>query len=477
MYLAHIAIDSRNSAQRQQTCTEHSRSTAALAKAALSSVGLSSAGELAGLLHDCGKFTDDFDTYLQKACRGEKPAKGSVIHTFAGAAYLLQKFHSLGGALSPADLASEVIAASISSHHGLIDLWDEKHRNGFDHRLKHQPAYDKQAIEAFHAECASEAEVTQLYRQAEQEILAFYMQKIATCVTSSAEGFFALSLLARLITSAVVDADRTDTRCFMGGLPCPPDELFCWDACAERVDACIAEFPKATAIQRARGTFSDNCAAAAQMQPGLFRLDLPTGGGKTLAALRFAVHHAKKHQMRRIFYVAPLLSIIEQNAAVIRDTVGNTVPVLEHHSNILRDRMSAEEAEQTELLQENWAAPMIVTTLVQLLETLFSGKMASVRRFHCLCNNVIIIDEVQSLPPKMLSLFNCAVNFLTSCCGTTIVLCSATQPAFDNADISHRMLPSTRLISEELFDRYAPLFRRTEITDGGSCTSGAACWR
>lgn len=469
MYRAHIAVDSNGTVCSVQTCTEHVRSVAALAKDCLSSMRLAAAGELAGLLHDLGKFTEEFDSYLDKASRGEKVVKGSVIHTFAGVRYLLEHFHSRDGNLTFGDLAAELIAVSIGSHHGLFDLWDELHRNGFDHRLSHQPDYDKRAIDAFHAECSSADEISLLYKQAEQEICEFYMQKIYPRKQSVDEMLFALSLLTRLITSAIVDADRTDTRCFMENQPLPTDMIPSWDACAEKISAHIDAFPRITPIQQARGDFSASCAAAAEMAPGLYRLDLPTGGGKTLAALRFAVLHAKKHRMHRVFYIAPLLSIIEQNAEVIRTVVEDSIPVLEHHSNILKEDMSPDELKHTELLQENWDAPMIVTTFVQLLETMFSGKMASVRRFHRLCNSVIIIDEVQSLPPRMLSLFNCAVNFLTRCCNTTVVLCSATQPAFDSKAVQHKMLPSTRLVSEELYNRHAPLFRRTAITDAGAC--------
>lgn len=470
MYRAHIAVDPHTSQSRIQTCTDHVRSVAQMTKEHLSPFGLSSTGELAGLLHDLGKFTTEFDSYLDKASRGEKVAKGSVIHTFSGVRYLLEHFHSLNDNSAFGALTAELIAISIGSHHGLFDLWDEHHHSGFDHRLNQQPDYDKHAIDAFFAECASADMLDALFRQAEQEISHFYTEKLSSCVHSSDEAHFALSLLSRLLTSAVVDADRTDTRCFMEGVPLPEDAPLSWDACAKHIDAHINGFPKGSPIQQARGVFSDSCAAAADMTPGLYRLDLPTGGGKTLAALRFAVLHARKHHMHRIFYIAPLLSIIEQNAAVIREAVGDTIPVLEHHSNIIREQLSTEEAARTELLQETWDAPMIVTTLVQLLETLFSGKMASVRRFHCLYSSVIIIDEVQSLPSKMLSLFNCAINFLTKCCGTTVILCSATQPAFDNAAVQHKMLPSTRLISTALYDHYAPLFQRTEITDGGTCS-------
>lgn len=467
MLCAHISTGAE---KRIQTCSEHSRSAAALAKGYLAPIGLAASGEVAGLLHDMGKFTEEFNTYLQKSVRGEKVVKGSVIHTFAGVSYLLSRFHTQDGSLPFDNLVTELLAISIGSHHGLVDLWNEQHQSGFDHRLNRQPGYDTRAADAFHAACAPAQEVAQLYRQAVQEVNQFYAQKLGSYVRSHEEAHFALGLLARLLTSALVDADRTDTRCFMQGVPLPIATSLPWDACTKQINAHIAQFPQATAIQQARSAFSESCAGAAALPQGLYRLDLPTGGGKTLAALRFAVLHAQKHQMQRIFYVAPLLSIIEQNAAVIRESVGDTATVLEHHSNIIRENLSAEEMAQTELLQENWNAPIIVTTLVQLLETMFSGKMAAVRRFHCLCNSVIIIDEVQSLPPKMLSLFNCTINFLTRCCGTTVVLCSATQPAFDSIGVQRRMLTSARLISEELFERYAPLFRRTEITDGGACT-------
>ena len=218
----------------------------------------------------------------------------------------------------------------------------------------------------------------------------------------------------------------------------------------------------------ARRAFSDRCAAAAETPPGLYRLELPTGGGKTLAALQFAALHAKKNKMRRVFYVAPFLSIIEQNADVIKSAVGDSVPVLEHHSNLVQEEATPEQVAQTEYMQETWDAPMIITTFVQLLNTLFSGKMSSVRRFHALCESVIIIDEVQSLPSKMLSMFNCAINFLVKCCRTTVVLCSATQPAFDKAQ--RKKLPCEPLISDAMFKQYAPLFQRTTIQNVGACS-------
>ena len=465
MHTAHIAIDPQTKACRLQTCTEHSRSVADLAKGLLVPCGLGSAGYLAGLLHDCGKFTDEFDEYIIKASNNESVHKGSVIHTFAGVRCIMELFHSANGQ-SMEDIAAEIIAVCIGSHHGLMDLWDERHQSGFEHRLKHQPAYDHRAIASFYEECAAKGEIEQLFSEATKEIISYFQLRLHAYVRSQEELCYALGLLARLITSAIVEADRTDTRCFMNNLPLPQNNPTDWTDCAARVNAHIAAFPQEKPIQLARRAFSVRCAAAAENDAGLYRLDLPTGGGKTLAALRFAVLHAKKNKMRRIFYVAPFLSIIEQNADVIRSAVGDSIPVLEHHSNLVKEEATPEEAAHTEYMQETWDAPMIITTFVQLLNTLFSGKMSSVRRFHALCESVIIIDEVQSLPPRMLSMFNCAVNFLVKCCKATVVLCSATQPAFDKAE--RKMLPCEPLISDAMFRQYAPLFQRTTIQYAGA---------
>ena len=465
MYTAHKVIDPQTNACRIQTCAEHSRSVAALARTSLESIGLGSTVYLAGLLHDCGKFTDEFDVYIAKASAGEYVRKGSVIHTFAGVRCILEQFHSKRESVFR-NITAELIAISIGSHHGLIDLWDVQHQSGFEHRLQHQPEYDRRAISAFYEECASPKEIERLFEDAEQEIEIYIQSKLTPCVRKQKELCYALGLLARLITSAIVEADRTDTRCFMDDLPLPQSDPTDWAECAARVEAHIASFSQEKPIQLARRAFSDRCAEAAKNTPGLYRLDLPTGGGKTLAALRFAVLHAKKNKMQRIFYVAPFLSIIEQNADVIRSAVGDSIPVLEHHSNLVQEEATPEKAAATEYMQETWDAPMIITTFVQLLNTLFSGKMSSVRRFHALCESVIIIDEVQSLPPRMLSMFNCAVNFLVMCCKATVVLCSATQPAFDKA--ARKMLPCEPLISETMFKQYAPLFQRTKIQDAGS---------
>lgn len=465
MHRAHMAIDVASLEERVQTCTEHAQAVAKLEKGYLAAVGLENTGKLLGLLHDMGKFTDEFDDYLNRAFHGEKVRKGSVIHTFAGVRYLLEQFHRQGGQLSLQDVMIEVLAVSVGSHHGYFDLWDENHTSGFQHRLTCQTTYDHRAIAAFHQECAVAEEVKQLVQQSVEELCECWRHVFRPQSRPlRGEPEFALGVLVRLLTSALIDADRTDTRCFMQSLPCPMASKTDWSACAAHVNAYVHGFSRESPIQQARGVFSDQCAAAAvEKAPGVYRLDLPTGGGKTLAALRFAVLHAEKYQLDSVFYVAPLLSVIDQNVQAIREAVGESMMVLEHHSDVLRDDMSPEEAAEVELLQENWDAPMIVTTMVQLLNTMFSGKTSCVRRFHRLCRSVLILDEVQSLPTRLMSMFNCTINFLVNVCGATVVLCSATQPALDGAKVAHPLISPERLISQALFDQYAPCFRRTKI--------------
>ena len=147
-YFAHIAKDNNGNISAYQTCTEHARNVASLSAEMLSGVELRYSGYVSGLLHDCGKFTDEFNTYLHKAVAGEPVKKGSVIHTFAGVRYLLDNFHS-SSSLTVEDLPSEILAAAVGSHHGLMDIWDQQQKNGFEYRLRKQPDYDTNAIDAF----------------------------------------------------------------------------------------------------------------------------------------------------------------------------------------------------------------------------------------------------------------------------------------------------------------------------------------
>ena len=275
---------------------------------------------------------------------------------------------------------------------------------------------------------------------------------------------FYYSLVCRLLTSAVIDADRKDTMEFEKNEVTKQLDLD-WSRILANFNSYIENFKTERDIDLARKAISAACAVAAQKPEG-DRLNVPTGGGKTLSSLRYSLEHAKKYHKKRMFFVMPLLSIIEQNAQEIRKAVQDDSILLEHHSNVIDDENSdVEELNKRELLIQSWDNPIVITTLVQLLNTMFLGKTSSVRRFASLCNSVIVFDEVQSLPNTMLTLFNLTINFLVKKCHATVILCSATQPSFENAE--HKLLSEVSdlitLPSETL-----KVFERVELVDKGS---------
>jgi len=220
-------------------------------------------------------------------------------------------------------------------------------------------------------------------------------------------------------------------------------------------------------INTIRRSISDTCKNRAQDAQGIYTLTVPTGGGKTYASLRYALHHAKKHGLERIIYIIPYTSIIEQNAEAIRKVVeqeGDEYPwVLEHHSNLEPENQTW----HSKLAAENWDAPIVLTTMVQFLETLFSGGTRGVRRLHQLANSVIIFDEIQTLPINCTHLFCNALNFLSTYAKTTAVLCTATQPLLDQLKVPEKgqlLIPKeNELIADvrELFEQ----LKRVEISN------------
>ena len=432
-----------------QSVEEHCKHTAQITSVVLSDHGLMNTGYLAGLLHDMGKYSQAFHNYIMDSFYGKPVIKGSIVHTFAGVRLLLEMFHKNDGQ-SYSDISCELIAYAIGAHHGLFDIVDEDMNSGFQYRRENHQEYYQEIKNNYFAHCADEEKISELFSLADREITDCLV-KIRAMVDSAhpekanQELYFYTGLLARFLLSAVIEGDRTDTAYFMAGHNgIPPEFANCvlpdWKAMLDHLENHISELTDInTPIGRARKNISEQCAAFCERAAGLYRLNVPTGGGKTLSAMRFAIAHAKEKGKKRIIYVAPLISILEQNVQVIRRAVGKDEYVLEHHSNVIREESKADELAAQELLVENWDAPIIVTTLVQLLNTLFLYKTSNIRRFHALANSVLILDEVQTVPTKMLSLFNLAMNFLSEICGTTVLLCSATQPCFEKADHAMRI--------------------------------------
>lgn len=448
-HLAHIVFESDEKIRRQ-TLRAHCRTVGFYASECLKTPGLQACGMLAGLLHD-GKGTDKFQSYLRQSAEWdafdkgiieqpsfERPVRGRVNHTFAGMIYLFDRYHGKKNQLD--DLTSEVIACAISSHHGLFDCMSIEKKNGFVHRVKDTDRKEiqyQQAKDAFEQEVSAPEELDELFEKSKKEIRTF-IQGIDECFRNTETWqavFMQLSMAVRMLTSALMYADRRDTAEFQDKADYK-DIQADWQRDISNFENKYRALSEAgvqngsAEINTVRSDISRQCKEFA-VQPGnIYRLNVPTGGGKTLASLRYALYHAQKYHKKKIIYVIPLLTIIDQNAEDIEEYLPDEV-VLEHHSDVAREDMNDEELWQFDLLRNRWSAPVIITTLVQVLDILFSARTSAVARMRALCDSVMIFDEVQSVPMKTLALYNSALDFLSYFCGTTVILCSATQPEFD----------------------------------------------
>lgn len=468
-YFAHIQRDANGVLLSEQTVAEHCYGAAKYAAAALEPMQLSDSGYILGLIHDAGKFTACFQDYLLN----KNGIRGSVNHTFAGVRLLFERYwHQNADDFS--GIICEILALCVGSHHGLFDCVDKQQKNGFQYRLNKEDIGYEEAKENFFRFCISQEALDRRFQAAQQELTPVVEQILTMTGEDNAffddETAFYSGLLARLLLSALIEGDRRDTAIFMNGTDFPPtrskEELEClWSTLLSRTEEKLNALSQESPIDRARRMISEQCRQVAEKSGGVFRLNVPTGGGKTLSGLRFALAHARRHRKQRIIFTSPLLSILEQNAAVIRDYIQDDSLILEHHSNLIRTEEDDQQLDEQELLAETWESPITITTLVQFLNTLFSGKTTAIRRFHSLCDSVIVIDEVQTVPSKMLTLFSLAINFLSEICGATVVLCSATQPCTDQIEHPlHGPIPEIVPYEPTLWE----IFRRTEIQNVGN---------
>ncbi len=465
---AHIRVEEGE--RIVQSVEEHCRKTAAYSSAALQPVGLEKTGYLLGLTHDCGKMTGLFSDYIQRAADGEAVRRGSVNHTFSAVKLLLRRFHNGSG--DPfRRLPAELLAFAVGAHHGLFDCTGPDRKNGFTHRLDSENELFEEASANFLDRCRPQ-ELDQRFSEACGELrpIIEHLVEMARRDPGGAELSYYFGCLARLLLSALIDGDRKDTAEFMSGSKPPAKPSMSsdrWRQLLDRMENRLNTLDGEGDIQRARAALSQVCRDRAALPAGIYRLNLPTGAGKTLSSLRFALAHASEQNKTRIIFTSPLLSILEQNAAVIRAFLQDDSIILEHHSNVVRTEAEGDALSPTELFTESWDAPVIITTLVQLLNTLFSGETTAIRRFHSLCSSVIVIDEIQTLPTKLLSMFQLAVSFLTEVCGATVVLCSATQPAQEFTPHPFLAEPADLVpYNKAIWD----VFQRTELREADRCT-------
>lgn len=359
----------------------------------------------AGLLHDLGKYSTEFQRRLQ----GENL---KVDHSTAGAQEAAKRY---GKALG------RILAYLVAGHHtGLQDYGSLADEASLAARLAKE---DIPGYQAYQKELC------------EWPDLGGYRLPLKPV---AGQNGFSIAFFIRMLYSCLVDADFLDTERY-----CAPErnsrrgEYPSLQEMLEKLDqyliAKVAVAP-ATLVNRERSRILQTCRAKAELPPGLFTLTVPTGGGKTLSSLSFALRHAVCHRLNRVVYVIPFTSIIEQNARVFREAVGKA-GVLEHHSNFQYPDEDSEdwtsEAAKLRLSAENWDAPLIVTTNVQFYESIFANRPSKCRKLHNLARSVIILDEAQVLPTDYLRPCLAALSELVLHYGATVVICTATQPALE----------------------------------------------
>jgi CRISPR-associated helicase Cas3/CRISPR-associated endonuclease Cas3-HD len=434
-YFAH-SLENRPP-EEWQRLDEHLKNVAKLAKQFAESFGCGDWAYLAGLWHDIGKYSREFQNMLINSMDNNinlEAKSGHPDHSTAGAQQVNNLLKNGYGRL---------IAYAIAGHHsGLLD--GKSNEACLEERLKKNiPDYSA---------CP-------------QNIFKFNPQ-ISLSLAKENKGnneriAFQLQFFIRMLFSSLVDADFLDTEAFMNKDKALlrgnyPELLEMKNKLTKELDALSSKAPD-TMVNRYRKEILQQCISAADKEPGFFSLTVPTGGGKTLSSLAFAMEHAIKYGMKRIIYVIPYTSIIEQNADVFRNIFGDDA-VLEHHSNFEIN----ENNYKSQLAIENWDAPLIVTTNVQFFESLFHNRTSRCRKIHNIANSVIILDEAQMLPVPLLKPCMEVLREVTNSYKTTIVLCSATQPALSKTGEFESGLENVREIIPNPAELYNN-FKRVKI--------------
>lgn len=390
-YLAHIENE------REQTIKDHLKGTAKLASEFADQFGGSNWGYCCGMLHDIGKYSEKFQRKIHQ------DPDIQVDHATAGA----QLCYNMGGLYA-------FISYCIAGHHAGLPDYGSNADVGSDSTLKGRM---RKKIEDYQA-YKKEIEVPEL------NSVPFDFERMK-------QPGFSLSVFIRMLYSCLVDADFLDTERFMKngqtGRECGESMTSLLDKLQLYISAWLANEALDTVNGR-RTEILKHCLQCGTMPKGIFRLTVPTGGGKTVASLAFALRHAVWNHMDRIIYVIPYTSIIEQNAKVFREILGD-INVLENHYNV--DYESSEEFKPMQLAAENWDKPVIVTTNVQFFESLYANKSSKCRKLHNIANSVVVFDEAQMLPLDYLKPCVAMMEELVNHYGVSIVLCTATQPALN----------------------------------------------
>ena len=442
-YIAHV----RKSDGQPQSLQTHLIETAEIAKLLASKLDLDQAGELLGLMHDFGKYSRKFQKYIHNETgllnpdlddEESTPNGSKVDHSTAGAQWAYRELRKFGAAQGIGELFGQMLGLCIASHHGegLIDCLDGKgnaiwkKRFEKEDELTHLAECEQNADEAIQQK-AKELAGENLIRS----LLNAVKPILSEQTTNNKIKEFYLGCLTRFLFSCLIDADRINSSDFEREAQKEIRRLtekFNWQLAIDKLETHLSSFENRYPIDEIRRKISDDCLKKAVDFQGIYTLTVPTGGGKTLASLRYALHHAQKHNLDRIIYIIPYTSIIDQNAQAVREIFGEDW-VLEHHSSLESEKQSW----QDKLLSENWDKPIVFTTMVQFLDAWFGGGTRGARHIHPMTNAVLIFDEIQTLPVKCVHLFCNVLNWLTTFGKSTAVLCTATQPLLGESGLQH----------------------------------------
>lgn len=415
MYLAHISEDKK----RQQSILDHLQGAANLSSDFAEAFGCSQWGYGCGLIHDIGKYSDRF----QKRLLG-----GPITdHATAGAQELYKRHNCMA-------------AYCVAGHHAGLPDGGTIGDSGGEATLQGRMKKTLEAYQAFGEEID-------------------FPEFLVPPLKQLGKGGFSASFFIRMLFSCLVDADFLDTEAFMSEEPVPRGGFDSIDLLYERLQGYVEPWLKnedRATVNGRRTSILKTCFEKGEKSQGIFQLTVPTGGGKTIASLAFALKHARKHGLRRIIYVIPYTSIIEQNAKIFKDILGEQ-NVLEDHCNVVYE--DEEELKAAQLATENWDRPVIVTTNVQFFESLFANKTSKCRKLHNIAESVVIFDEAQMLPVKYLKPCVRAISELACNYHSTAVLCTATQPSLQEF-FPESMQPSE--ICQDIKEEYE-FFRRTSI--------------
>ncbi|MCG2742212.1 MAG: CRISPR-associated endonuclease Cas3'', partial [Syntrophaceae bacterium] len=402
-------------------------------------------GEITGILHDIGKYSKTFQEYLRRNSDKNKPD-----HSSAGAQWILSLLRRRSEQIGDGEIQRvvELIARMISHcvvghHSGLLNGTSVGEGTSLEHRLtKTVEPYSNNITPEISDKIDSLVSVL-----LSEENLDHICRWIDSDGSISGRGAYSLQFAIRMLFSALVDADRLDSE--QAGNPDQWKTRIsikkdAFPVLLKKIEDHLATLSTDGPVNKVRKEVSEQCKRAASNEPGFFDLTVPTGGGKTFSSLQFALHHAIKHGMRRVIYVMPYTTIIDQNAEEFRkvlDHDNGSTNVLEHHSNLEPKKETVE----SELLADNWDSPIVVTTSVQFFESFYAAKPSRCRRLHAIRQAVIILDEAQTVPVRYLKAVTWALEELVTNYNCSVVFCTATQPLLDSKRLDPGALDNHRI--------------------------------